>query len=91
MVARSAWVQKLPDTLVVPYAEKFEMPVSLSPDTRWAPDSGKARIQGQPVVTAPLGDNQYPLSFPPQKNDGKMSVSVGDVRKKITIEPRTGE
>jgi len=83
-----ARVQPLPAKLVVPYAEPFDLPVRLSADTRWSPGQAKARVADQPPVIAPLSGGVYPLSFPPQKEDATLSVSVGDVRGKVLVEPR---
>ncbi len=83
-----ARVEKLPDKLVVPYAEPFDLPVKLTKDTNWKPDNGQGRIQGQPAVNVKLSEGAYPLAFPPQKKDTAMALSVGDVRKSLKIEPR---
>ena len=83
-----ARVQPLPAKLVVPYAEPFNLPVRLSADTRWSPGQAKARVADQPPVIAPLTGGVYPLSFPPQKEDAMLSLSVGDVRGKVLVEPR---
>jgi len=83
-----AQVETLPGRLVVPYAEPFKLPVRLSEDSQWKPRSGKGRIQGQPVVNASLNEGEYRLAFPPQKADAAMSLSVGDVRKSVKLEPR---
>jgi hypothetical protein len=83
-----ARVEKLPERLVVPYAEPFALPVKLTEDSSWKPESGKGRIQGQPAVSAKLDGSAYPLAFPPQKKDAAMALSVGDVRQSVRIEPR---
>lgn len=83
-----ARVENLPDKMVVPYAEPFELPVKLTENSSWKPDSGKGRIQGQPAVNAKLSEGAYPLAFPPQKSDAALALSVGDVRKSLRVEPR---
>jgi hypothetical protein len=83
-----ARVQPLPAKLVVPYAEPFNLPVRLSADTRWTPSEAKARVADQLPVIAGLTDGVYPLAFPPQKEDATLSLSVGDVRGKVLVEPR---
>jgi hypothetical protein len=83
-----AKVETLPDHLVVPYAEPFDVGVKLKSDTEWSPQQGTGRIPGQPKVTTPLQEGGYALTFPSQKNDTPMSVSVGDVRKTLTVQPR---
>jgi hypothetical protein len=83
-----AKVETLPDHLVVPYAEPFDLGVKLKSDTEWSPQQGTGRISGQPKVTTPLQEGGYALAFPPQKSDTPLRVSVGDVRKTLTVEPR---
>jgi hypothetical protein len=84
-----ARVDPLPAHLVVPYAEPFNLPVHLSADTRWSPGQASGRVAGQAPVSAGLASGVYPLAFPPQKEDAALALSVGDVRKKILVEPRT--
>ena len=50
---------------------------------------GEGEAGGQPPVIAALAGGVYPLSFPPQKEDARLAVSVGDVRGKMLVEPRT--
>lgn len=83
-----ARVEKLPDPLVVPLAEAFTLPVQLSGDTRWNPDTALGAVSGQPDISAALHDGHYALSFPPQKSDAELFVKVGDVRETIALQPR---
>jgi hypothetical protein len=83
-----ARVDPLPARLVVPYAEPFNLPVRLSADTRWSPDQASARLGTQTRVIAGLSGGLYPLAFPPQKEDSTLSLSIGDIRRKIQVEPR---
>ena len=83
-----ARIDPLPARLVVPYAEPFKLPLRLSADTRWSPDTGSGRIAGQPRVNVALASGTYPLAFPPQKQDAPLAVSLGDVRGTVRIEPR---
>lgn len=84
-----AKIEKLPERLVVPYAEPFDLKVHLQKDTRWSPSTAKARISDQPVVMSGLKDGTYPLAFPPQKSDAELKLSLGDVRKTVSVLPRT--
>lgn len=83
-----AKVEQLPSRLVVPLAEPFELPVKLSADTRWSPGAASARIGNQPWVETSNASGVYPLAFPPQKADTSLRLSLGDVRKTITLVPR---
>ncbi|WP_395738922.1 hypothetical protein [Prosthecobacter sp.] len=84
-----AKIEALPDRLVVPYAEPFDLKVQLNKDTRWSPSEAKAQISDQPVVVSGLAEGAYPLAFPPQKEDASLSLSLGDIRKHVNVLPRT--
>lgn len=84
-----AKIEALPDRLVVPYAEPFDLKVRLGKDTRWSPSQAQARISDQPPVMSGLKEGAYPLAFPPQKDDAALSLSLGDVRKTVSVLPRT--
>ncbi len=84
-----AKIEALPDRLVVPYAEPFDLKVHLQKDTRWSPGQAKARIGDQPAVLSGLKESAYPLAFPPQKADAELLLSLGDVRKTVSVLPRT--
>lgn len=83
-----AKVDPLPSRLVVPYAEPFALPVRLATETQRTPESGTARIGKQPAITAKLDNGVYPLAFPPQKQDATLALSLGDIRKEVSILPR---
>ncbi len=84
-----AKIEALPERLVVPYAEPFDLKVHLQKDTRWSPSSAKARIGDQAAVLSGLKESAYPLVFPPQKTDAELKLSLGDVRKTLSVLPRT--
>ncbi|MDP1587934.1 MAG: hypothetical protein Q8M07_09340, partial [Prosthecobacter sp.] len=84
-----AKIKALPDRLVVPYAEPFDLKVHLQKDTSWSPRQAKARIGDQPAVLSGLKESAYPLAFPPQKTDAELRLSLGDVRKTVSVLPRT--
>lgn len=84
-----AKIEKLTDRLVVPYAEPFDLKVQLDKNTRWSPSTAKARISDQPMIVSPLKEGTYPLAFPPQKEDAALNLSLGDVRKTVSVLPRT--
>jgi hypothetical protein len=84
-----AKIEALPERLVVPYAEPFDLKVHLQKDTSWTPRQAKARIGDQPAVLSGLKESAYPLAFPPQKTDAELKLSLGDVRKTVSVLPRT--
>jgi len=84
-----AKIEALPNRLVVPYAEPFDLKVQLNKDTRWSPATATAQISEQPAVLGSLQAGAYPLAFPPQKEDAALALSLGDVRKTVNVQPRT--
>ncbi len=82
-----AKVEKLPERMVVPYAEPFDVTAQLRKDTEWSPQAGSAKIKGQPTVQAANVDRKYGFDLPPQKHDAAMNLSIGDVRKNIAVAP----
>ncbi len=84
-----ARIDALPNPLIVPTAEPFELPVSLQPEGRWQPGSAQGRIHGQAHVHASQSEGQFTLAFPPQQHDTDLRVRVGDVRETIALQPRT--
>ncbi len=83
-----ARIQELPNPLVVPEAESFTLPVSLTKESKWTPEKATGSIDGQPEISAARHDAAYALAFPPQKKDTEVFVKVGDVRETITLQPR---
>jgi len=83
-----ARIQELPNPLVVPEAESFTLPVSLTKESKWTPEHATGSIEGQPEISAAQHDAAYALAFPPQKKDTEIFVKVGDVRETIKLEPR---
>lgn len=83
-----ARIQKLPERLVVPYAEPFDLKVQLASNSRWSPATAQGEIGNQEAVVTPLKEGGYPLAFPPQKNDTPLRLSLGDVRQTLQVLPR---
>lgn len=83
-----ARIQPLPQRLVIPLAEPAKLNVTLDPSTRWSPDQARAHLDGQPAIRAALKDGSYSLPLPPLKQDTELSLSLGDVRETLRIEPK---
>ena len=81
-------VEALPDRMVVPYAEPFELPVKLSAGSKWSPRKGSGRLGSQPRVSVNRQAVTYHLAFPPQKQDVSLWVWIGDIHQRIRIQPR---
>lgn len=84
-----ARIQPLPDELVVPYAEPFDLPAVLADDTRWTPGRASARVDRQPRLDVSADDQQFPFQFPPQIDDAGIAFRVGDERARVGLKPRT--
>lgn len=82
-----ARIEKVPERMVVPLAEPFDLDVRLAKDTRWAPDKARGGIKGQPAVEVERQEDAFHFDLPPQKNSAPMKVSLGDVRKTIDVQP----
>lgn len=82
-----AKVEKVPEKMVVPLAEPFDLDVRLAKDTQWSPDLAKSRIKGQPLLEVKRQDGEFHFDLPPQKDAKQMRVSLGDVRKTIEVKP----
>ena len=79
---------KLPDELVVPYGESFQLAVPLAEESQWKPDSANAKI-GRKNVSAPLKGGAYQFSMPAQTNQAKVNVKVGDDGRSLDVLPMT--
>ncbi len=82
-----ARVEKVPQKMVVPLAESFDLEVKLAKDTQWSPDKATGRIGKQESREVTRTDDAFRFDFPPQKKDATMKVSLGDVRKTIEVKP----
>jgi hypothetical protein len=84
-----AQLEPVPDTLVVPYAEPFSLAPALTGETEWKPESATMNLPGKTKLSSPLADGRYGFAIPPQKEEGTLSLRVGDAREKILVEPVT--
>jgi hypothetical protein len=83
-----AQLDELPDELIVPYAEEYQLNVPLKKGSRWAPEIGQAEISGQPTLQAKLSDSKgYSFALPPQTGDRSVNIVVGDARGEVALKP----
>jgi uncharacterized low-complexity protein len=82
-----ARVGRLPDEVVVPLGEPAPLAVGLSAETRWRPEQASARVGGQAPLVAGLEDDRYAFTLPPQLQDAKLALAVGDVRQRVRLKP----
>jgi hypothetical protein len=80
-------LEKLPEVMIVPHGETFDLLVKLASDTERRPTSGSARIDGQAPISADLENNTYLFTFPGQVAKTSMSLEIGDARQRISIQP----
>ncbi len=83
-----AGVKDLPDNLVVPHGEQFDLSVSLRSDTEWSPSTASAAMDRQQPQTADLNANSYQFSLPGQIQPADLFVKVGDFKGWVSIEPK---
>lgn len=82
-----AQLEQLPDKVIVPYAENFNLSPALSETTEWKPGQASVRLPGKTKLRADREDNSYHFDVPPQKKDGRLGVRVGDEFKKVEVNP----
>jgi len=82
-----AQLEPVADTLVVPYAEAFELSPDLTASTEWMPDSATLKLPGKTRLRSNRKEEHYDFTIPPQKEEGTLSLRVGDAREKIMLEP----
>ena len=80
-------LKALPDELVTPHGEAFEIACGLSGMSRWRPPEIRARIGEQPVVQATFHGGRAILSFPGQTEPAVLALRAGDFTKQIKIRP----
>ncbi|MEX2579261.1 MAG: hypothetical protein WD342_09395 [Verrucomicrobiales bacterium] len=82
-----AQLEPLPEKAVVPYAENFNLTPELAGSTEWRPNNASVRLPGNTRLFSSRTDERYPFDVPPQKENGTLSLRVGDMRQKIEVEP----
>ncbi len=78
----------LPDTLIVPHGEPFEMECALAPRSRWRPARARARLGDRPTVRAQIRDGRALFRFPGQMQAAPLVVRTGDARRRIDVLPK---
>ncbi len=82
-----AAVQALPERLVVPHGEPFELDVKLAPGTQWRPGQAQAAFPHHEPVTAARSEEEYKFHLPGQLVPETLRLSVGDFAAWIPVEP----
>jgi len=82
-----AEIEGLPDTLIVPYGETYELAALLTGGSSTTPPVGTAKLDRLPAITAELDKRQYLFKIPGLQVPTSMTIAIGDIRKRIRIEP----
>ena len=82
-----AQLDPLPEKVIVPYAEPFNLTPALTENTEWRPDHASLRLPGKTRLTADRESGRYDFAIPPQKEKADLAVRVGDARHQIEVEP----
>jgi hypothetical protein len=80
-------IEALPDRLVVPHGEDFEIACRLSPFSAWRPPYAVCRFEGQPPIRAEVRGGGAIFKIPGQTREGILTLRVGDVAKPIAVVP----
>jgi hypothetical protein len=81
-------IDSLPDHLVVPQGEPFDIAVGLARDSFWRPHSARSYFEGLPPNEAPIRDGVATFHFPGQTQERLLWLAVGDVTRSIRIQPQ---
>ncbi|EMI28079.1 hypothetical protein [Rhodopirellula europaea] len=80
-------IDALANDVYIPHGEPVVLPVALSEDSRWQPESAELHIGQQKPIQATLRDGQYAFAVPPQLSEHPMSLTVGDVKQSVKLKP----
>jgi len=80
-------LEALPDELVTPHGEPFEIACGLAGFSRWRPPAIHARIGEQPVVRAAFHGGRAVLRFPGQTAPAVLALRAGDFTRRIRLRP----
>ncbi len=80
-------LDKLPALLPVPHGEPFQIECGLSLRSFYKPSQAHAQFEQQPPIQAPISKGKVTFQVPGQTRPGQLSLRVGDVTRKIRIEP----
>ncbi|HSG70021.1 MAG TPA: hypothetical protein VLA12_06380, partial [Planctomycetaceae bacterium] len=83
-----AAIESVPETIVVPHGEAFEVPLKLSENSEWKPDAGEVTLTGLKPVNAPRTDDAYRFELPGQIQPGVLDIRIGDFIGQSKIEPK---
>ncbi len=83
-----AAIEPLPEAMVVPHGESFEVALELNESSEWKPSTAKVALAGQAADQAPLEGDRYRFELPGQIADSTLQVRVGDFSGETAIQPK---
>ncbi len=81
-------LESLPESLVVPHGEAFNIEPTLATNSAWSPARASAKLSYQPQQNVRRIDNRYPLAFEPLNTTAKLDLRIGDFTHRMKIEPK---
>ncbi|MEO7297137.1 MAG: hypothetical protein ABI042_01025 [Verrucomicrobiota bacterium] len=89
MVPRYTLVQidGLPEKLVVPHGENFDLRAKVVYRSFWKPSGARAKFQTQNLVSGKVNANEVRFQIPAQIQNGILRIKVGDATRDISIVP----
>lgn len=82
-----ARIEPIPEHVVVPFAESFDLNPKLTADTDWKPAGASVKLPGKTKLSSDRDADEFHFSIPPQKEEGTLSLRVGDELQKIKVAP----
>jgi hypothetical protein len=80
-------IEDLPERLVVPHGETFDIEFRVRQNAFWRPEAVRAQFDGRSAWRTPVESGRVVLHVPAQVDRGTLSIRSGDVVKRIEIMP----
>ncbi|MDF1862687.1 MAG: hypothetical protein P1U87_20895 [Verrucomicrobiales bacterium] len=82
-----AQLDSVPEKVIVPYAENFDLAPGLADSTEWKPNAASLKLPGKTKLASNREEDSYRFDVPPQKEVGELKLRVGDSYQKIEVTP----
>jgi hypothetical protein len=83
-----AAVTPLPERLVVPHGETFNVKLEIAANSPSRPGQGRVQLGEQEPVQASLRGNEYEFTLPPQIDSARLDIRIGDFIQEVVVEPK---
>lgn len=80
-------VEHLPDHIVVPYGEPYEISIRLSSSSLWRPSTAKCRYDEQGEVDAVIKNGTAVFMLPGCVEEGTLFIRTGDIKRSLSVIP----